>query len=64
MRYLHLLVTMSTCGVFTESATLTRLAASLARDCTLFLTSPNVYRGLLAGFQAPSWRAGLWDVDS
>ncbi|XP_003945251.3 LOW QUALITY PROTEIN: coiled-coil domain-containing protein 87 [Saimiri boliviensis] len=53
LRYLHLLVTMSTSrGVFTESATLTRLAASLARDCTLFLTSPNVYRGLLADFQA------------
>ncbi|XP_062948686.1 coiled-coil domain-containing protein 87 [Cynocephalus volans] len=53
LRYLHLLVTMSTpTGVFTESATLTRLAASLARDCTLFLTSPEVYRCLLADFQA------------
>ncbi|XP_012292385.3 coiled-coil domain-containing protein 87 [Aotus nancymaae] len=53
LRYLHLLVTMSTSrGVFTESATLTRLAASLARDCTLFLTSANVYRCLLADFQA------------
>ncbi|XP_001109501.3 coiled-coil domain-containing protein 87 [Macaca mulatta] len=53
LRYLHLLVTMSTPrGVFTESATLTRLAASLARDCTLFLTSPDVYRGLLTDFQA------------
>uniref|UniRef100_H0VPA6 Coiled-coil domain containing 87 n=2 Tax=Cavia porcellus TaxID=10141 RepID=H0VPA6_CAVPO len=53
LRYLHLLVTMSTLrGVFTESATLTRLAASLARDCTVFLTSPNVYRYLLQDFQA------------
>ncbi|XP_008048263.1 coiled-coil domain-containing protein 87 [Carlito syrichta] len=53
LRYLHLLVTMSTPrGVFTESAILTRLAASLAKDCTLFLTSPDVYRYLLADFQA------------
>nr|XP_020020318.1 coiled-coil domain-containing protein 87 [Castor canadensis] len=53
LRYLHLLVTMSTSkAVFTESATLTRLAASLARDCTVFLTSPAVYRALLADFQA------------
>lgn len=53
LRYLHLLQTMSTSrGVFTESATLTRLAASLARDCTVFLTSPEVYRGLLADFRA------------
>nr|XP_002709296.1 coiled-coil domain-containing protein 87 [Oryctolagus cuniculus] len=53
LRYLHLLVAMSTpSGIFTESANLTRLAASLARDCTLFLTSPKVYRGLLADFQA------------
>ncbi|XP_004627406.1 coiled-coil domain-containing protein 87 [Octodon degus] len=53
LRYLHLLVTMSTSrGVFTESAILTRLAASLARDCTVFLTSPNVYRCLLNDFQA------------
>ncbi|MBZ3880938.1 Coiled-coil domain-containing protein 87 [Sciurus carolinensis] len=52
LRYLHLLVTMSTMSrVFTESATLTRLAASLARDCTVFLTSPDVYRCLLADFQ-------------
>ncbi|KAL2805631.1 coiled-coil domain-containing protein 87, partial [Daubentonia madagascariensis] len=53
LRYLHLLVTMSTpTRVFTESATLTRLTASLARDCTLFLTSPDVYRCLLADFLA------------
>ncbi|KAM9658807.1 coiled-coil domain-containing protein 87 [Trichechus inunguis] len=53
LRYLHLLVTLSAPrGVFTEPATLTRLAASLARDCTLFLTSPDVYRCLLADFQA------------
>ncbi|XP_003419456.2 coiled-coil domain-containing protein 87 [Loxodonta africana] len=53
LRYLHLLVTLSApTGVFTEPATLTRLAASLARDCTLFLTSPDVYRCLLADFQA------------
>ena len=51
--YLHLLKTKSTSTyVFTESATLTRLAASLARDCTVFLTSPEVYRGLLADFRA------------
>ncbi|KAM5225192.1 coiled-coil domain-containing protein 87 [Hipposideros larvatus] len=53
LRYLHLLKTMSTSSdVFTESATLTRLAASLARDCTVFLTSPKVYRGLLSDFRA------------
>ncbi|XP_012520796.1 PREDICTED: coiled-coil domain-containing protein 87 [Propithecus coquereli] len=53
LRYLHLLVTMSTPSrVFTESATLTRLTASLATDCTLFLTSPDVYRCLLADFLA------------
>ncbi|XP_028370068.1 coiled-coil domain-containing protein 87 [Phyllostomus discolor] len=51
--YLHLLKTRSTSTyVYTESATLTRLAASLARDCTVFLTSPEVYRGLLADFRA------------
>nr|XP_017522707.2 coiled-coil domain-containing protein 87 [Manis javanica] len=51
LRYLHLLKTMSTpAGVFTESATLTRLAAGLARDCTALLTSPEVYRCLLADF--------------
>ncbi|KAM5317769.1 coiled-coil domain-containing protein 87 [Glossophaga mutica] len=51
--YLHLLKTKSTSTyVYTESATLTRLAASLARDCTVFLTSPEVYRGLLADFRA------------
>ncbi|KAM5248434.1 coiled-coil domain-containing protein 87 [Ctenodactylus gundi] len=53
LRYLHLLVTMSNPrGIFTESATLTRLAAGLARDCTVFLTSPDVYRFLLKDFQA------------
>ncbi|KAL1787948.1 hypothetical protein HispidOSU_011032 [Sigmodon hispidus] len=52
IRYLHLLVTLpATRKVFTESATLSRLAASLARDCTVFLTSPEVYRCLLADFQ-------------
>lgn len=53
LRYLHLLKTMSaTSEVFTESATLTRLTASLAKDCTVFLTSPDVYRSLLADFRA------------
>ncbi|KAB0407472.1 hypothetical protein E2I00_007644 [Balaenoptera physalus] len=53
VRYLHLQKIMSTpAAVFTESATLTRLAASLARDCTVFLTGPKVYRGLLADFRA------------
>ncbi|XP_007449157.1 PREDICTED: coiled-coil domain-containing protein 87-like [Lipotes vexillifer] len=53
VRYLHLQKIMSTpAAVFTESATLTRLAASLARDCTVFLTGPEVYRGLLADFRA------------
>lgn len=52
IRYLHLLVTLSaTRKVFTESATLSRLAANLAMDCTVFLTSPDVYRFLLADFQ-------------
>lgn len=51
-RYLHLLKTMSTSVVFTESATITRLAASLAKDCTVFLTSPEVYRCLLSDFRA------------
>ncbi|XP_006980824.1 coiled-coil domain-containing protein 87 [Peromyscus maniculatus bairdii] len=52
IRYLHLLVTLpATRRVFTESATLSRLAANLARDCTIFLTSPDVYRCLLADFQ-------------
>lgn len=51
IRYLHLLVTLPTSRrVFTESATLSRLAANLARDCTTFLTSPEVYRCLLADF--------------
>lgn len=53
LRYLYLLKTMPTSShVFTESATLTRLAANLARDCTIFLTSPEVYRSLLADFRA------------
>lgn len=52
VRYLHLLVTLPTSRrVFTESATLSRLAVNLARDCTVFLTSPDVYRCLLADFQ-------------
>lgn len=52
VRYLHLLVTLPTFRkVFTESATLSRLAVNLARDCTVFLTSPDVYRCLLADFQ-------------
>ncbi|XP_019810656.2 coiled-coil domain-containing protein 87 [Bos indicus] len=53
VRYLHLQKLMSTSAVvFTESATLTRLAASLARDCTVFLTGPDVYRSLLSDFLA------------
>uniref|UniRef100_A0A8D1ETX4 Coiled-coil domain-containing protein 87 n=1 Tax=Sus scrofa TaxID=9823 RepID=A0A8D1ETX4_PIG len=53
VRSLHLQKMLSTpASVFTESATLTRLAASLARECTIFLTSPDVYRGLLADFRA------------
>ncbi|XP_007943142.1 coiled-coil domain-containing protein 87 [Orycteropus afer afer] len=53
LRYLHLLMTLTApASVFTEPATLTRLATSLTRDCTLFLTSPEVYRCLLADFQA------------
>ncbi|XP_021505958.1 coiled-coil domain-containing protein 87 [Meriones unguiculatus] len=52
IRYLHLLVTLPPSRkVFTEPAILSRLAASLARDCTVFLTSPDVYRCLLADFQ-------------
>lgn len=51
LHYLNLLKTMSTpASVFTESATLTRLTASLARDCSIFLTSPEVYRCLFADF--------------
>uniref|UniRef100_A0A8C3WJA7 Coiled-coil domain-containing protein 87 n=1 Tax=Catagonus wagneri TaxID=51154 RepID=A0A8C3WJA7_9CETA len=53
VRSLHLQKrTSASAGVFTESATLTRLAASLARECTVFLTSPDVYRGLLTDFRA------------
>ncbi|XP_004683389.1 PREDICTED: coiled-coil domain-containing protein 87 [Condylura cristata] len=53
LSYLYQLVTVpNSKGVFTESATLTRLAASLARDCTNFLTSPEVYRCLLTDFLA------------
>ncbi|XP_008821075.1 coiled-coil domain-containing protein 87 [Nannospalax galili] len=52
LRYLHLLVTLpASRRVFTESATLSRLAANLARDCTVFLTGPDVYRYVLADFQ-------------
>ncbi|XP_006861126.1 PREDICTED: coiled-coil domain-containing protein 87 [Chrysochloris asiatica] len=52
LRYLHLLVTLSApTGVFTEPATIIRLAASLAKDCALFLTGPDVYRSLLADFR-------------
>ncbi|XP_046926965.1 coiled-coil domain-containing protein 87 [Lynx rufus] len=51
LHYLHLLNTMSTpASVFTESATLTRLTARLAKDCTIFLTSPEVYHCLFADF--------------
>ncbi|XP_048217400.1 coiled-coil domain-containing protein 87 [Perognathus longimembris pacificus] len=53
LRYLHLLVTMpNSKGIFTESAILSRLVANLARDCTVFLTSPAVYRCLLKDFLA------------
>ncbi|KAM4845166.1 coiled-coil domain-containing protein 87 [Thomomys bottae] len=53
LRYLHLLVTMPDyTGVFTETATLPRLVASLAKDCTAFLTGPDVYPGLLEDFLA------------
>ncbi|XP_075401437.1 coiled-coil domain-containing protein 87 [Tenrec ecaudatus] len=53
LRYLHLLVTLTgPAGVFTEGATITRLTASLARDCSRYLTSPAVYHCLLADFQA------------
>lgn len=53
LRYLNMLKTLPTSTyVFTESATLTRLAANLARDCTICLTSPEVYRGLLTDFRA------------
>ncbi|KAM6158805.1 coiled-coil domain-containing protein 87 [Rhynchocyon petersi] len=52
LRYLHLLATQSGPeNAFTEPATLTRLAASLSRDCTRFLTGPDVYRAVLADFQ-------------
>ncbi|XP_006893476.1 PREDICTED: coiled-coil domain-containing protein 87 [Elephantulus edwardii] len=53
LHYLHRLVALSgPDSVFTEPATLTRLATGLSRDCTLFLTGPDVYRGVLADFQA------------
>uniref|UniRef100_A0A8C2MSR3 Coiled-coil domain-containing protein 87 n=1 Tax=Cricetulus griseus TaxID=10029 RepID=A0A8C2MSR3_CRIGR len=52
IRYLHLLVILPpTRKVFTEAAILSRLVVNLARDCTIFLTSPDVYRFLLADFQ-------------
>lgn len=69
LRYLRLLKTMPTSThVFTESATLTRLAANLARDCTIFLTGPEVYRGLLADFRsllkAEQARGGVYKLRS
>ncbi|XP_044536845.1 coiled-coil domain-containing protein 87 [Gracilinanus agilis] len=52
LRYLHLLITLSTPdSVLTESATLTRLSACLATDCTRFLTSPLVYYRLVLDFK-------------
>ncbi|XP_027712011.1 coiled-coil domain-containing protein 87 [Vombatus ursinus] len=52
LRYLHLLITLSVPeSVFTEPATLTRLSACLATDCSRFLTSPVVYRRLVSDFK-------------
>ncbi|XP_043825453.1 coiled-coil domain-containing protein 87 [Dromiciops gliroides] len=52
LRYLHLLITLSVPeSVLTEPATLTRLSACLATDCTRFLTSPLVYRRLVSDFK-------------
>ncbi|XP_031797527.1 coiled-coil domain-containing protein 87 [Sarcophilus harrisii] len=51
--YLHLLITLTrpqTESVLTDSATLTRLSAYLAVDCSRFLTSPQVYRSLVNDF--------------
>lgn len=69
LRYLRRLKTMPTAThVFTEAATVTRLAAHLARDCTTFLTSPEVYRSLLADFRSllklEQARGGLCKVRS
>ncbi|XP_049636838.1 coiled-coil domain-containing protein 87 [Suncus etruscus] len=53
LRYLNLLAAPpSAPAVFTASAQLVRLAASLARDCTRVLTGHEVYRRLLADFQS------------
>lgn len=53
LRYLNLLAAPpSASTVCTASAQLVRLAAGLARDCTQFLTSHEVYRRLLADFQS------------
>ncbi|XP_036618935.1 coiled-coil domain-containing protein 87 [Trichosurus vulpecula] len=52
LRYLHLLITLSVPeSVLTEPATLTRLSACLASDCSRFLTSPIVYRRLVSDFK-------------
>ncbi|XP_020823903.1 coiled-coil domain-containing protein 87 [Phascolarctos cinereus] len=52
LRYLHLLITLSVPeSVLTEPATLTRLSACLATDCSRFLTSPVVYRRLVSDFK-------------
>ncbi|XP_068922221.1 coiled-coil domain-containing protein 87 [Petaurus breviceps papuanus] len=52
LRYLHLLITLSVPeSVLTEPATLTRLSACLASDCSRFLTSPVVYRRLVSDFK-------------
>ncbi|XP_055987551.1 coiled-coil domain-containing protein 87 [Sorex fumeus] len=51
--HLNMLATSETTStVFTKNAMLVRLSASLSRCCTQFLTSPDVYRGLLADFRA------------
>ncbi|XP_072495304.1 coiled-coil domain-containing protein 87 [Notamacropus eugenii] len=52
VRYLHLLITLSVPeSVLTEPATLARLSACLASDCSRFLTSPVVYRRLVSDFK-------------
>ncbi|XP_051820913.1 coiled-coil domain-containing protein 87 [Antechinus flavipes] len=53
VHYLHLLITLMKPqieSVLTEPATLTRLSAYLAVDCSRFLTSPQVYRSLVNDF--------------
>ncbi|XP_074087089.1 coiled-coil domain-containing protein 87 [Macrotis lagotis] len=51
LRYLHLLITLSVPeAVLTDPATLTRLSACLAADCSRFITSPLVYRHLVSDF--------------